>query len=254
MNELIDASSPSPHRSDLDQTPRLVEPVGPCSGAKAKKGNLTSVPAPQGELHPSLCGVFGTTGKYRKTRLLVRHQNTYFVLGWMQFASDGGFYCQVHFTAPATVSGIAWVEDGLLKPKTAVNITDLPESQRRDLHFTLHPSGVLHVRSGKEKCIANLDLGKWLPLRKPSLLAHIFTPRVGDLPVAKGRTGSDRSCQVNSLDAGLRLDIKLLPRNVAPKSLGVALGGISPRYNLLVEFSAIPARGQAVCLATDLGT
>ncbi|MCK4274983.1 MAG: hypothetical protein KAX78_00610 [Phycisphaerae bacterium] len=63
---------------------------------------------------------------------------------------------------------------------------------------------------------------------------------------------TDRSCQVNSPDAGLRLDITLMPKGVMPKSKWFSLCGASPRYNVLVEVQAVPPHTQGICFATDL--
>jgi hypothetical protein len=194
----------------------------------------------------------GTTGKFQKANLLASLQGRFYKLGWFRFASDGGLYAQFHYDAPVHCMGEAVQATGLLQPRTCEDLTHRSASERTNVHFSLHPSGVVHVRSGEDRPLVERDFGQWLPPKVPCLLGYLFSPAVGDLESKATKKFQDRAFRIDCPESGIRATITLLPKGYRPTQL--ALMGVSPKYNVCVTVAAVNPATPGIYFVTDLGT
>jgi len=181
--------------------------------------------------------ILGKSGRFQKTTLLAKCAGELYKVGWIRFASDGGLYAQFHQTEPVVARGEAIQSGGQLTPATEVDLAAVPEKHRVDVHLSLHPSGELHVRSGRNTPLVRWNIGSWLPPKAPSLLAHLFSPPISQLLTQSQPRPQDRVFSLADVDSGVRATITLLPKGLIPQR-GVLMG-ISPRYNVAVEIGVV---------------
>lgn len=193
----------------------------------------------------------GKTSKYMKANLLAEVGGKRYKVGWFMFASDGGFHAQFHYAAPVTAIGQEVLSDGVLRPVTEVDLSQVPEVHRHDVHLSLHPSGRLHVRSGENPCLMAADVGLWLPLTKPRLLGYLFSPPIRELAAQTASKFQDRVLAVSDLDSGLRATITLLPKKPIWPARKVLMG-VCPKCNVGIEIDAVKPATPGIHLMTTL--
>lgn len=193
---------------------------------------------------------FGKTGRFQKANLLAQHAGQLYKVGWIRFASDGGLYVQFHQNQPILIIGEAVQNGELLKPMTCKDVSTIPERERVNIHFSLHPTGKAQVRSGDKPPLVEINIGPWLPLKQPCLLAYLYSPPIGELPRQQTRKNQDRIFSVDSITAGVRATITLLPKGFAPTR--PALMGASSRYNIMVEVHLVEPATPGICFAKNL--
>lgn len=183
----------------------------------------------------------GPTKRHRHQDILVGCRGKTYALGWILFGKDGSLYFHRRGQLPVTEIGIAVNEGGKLVDKESADISSLPTEFRIGTHLSLHPSGEVHVKSGKGHRLCVGSIGCWLPVRQAFSFAYVFTEPIGNLPEPAGIAQTGPKFDVQDPSCSLRLDFVIAPLNErdgkahVPVLRSTVFLGLSPRYAVLVN-------------------
>ena len=141
---------------------------------------------------------FGTTSKYRELRiLLARPREQYVALCWLRRATDGSL--SFGFSGRITVEhvGIAHNTGLALEVRGDPEQVTSPMNTRRNVHATLHPSGICQVRAEKNAPLFTHNLECRPARARPGESLRYGAPRFARHPSAPAlprATGLSASC------------------------------------------------------------
>jgi hypothetical protein len=181
---------------------------------------------------------FGISNKHRTMQLDLKCQNIFYQIGKIWFGRDHSIYFSFKEKIFLLEMGDAVIKDGSFRTTSYEDLSQIPISQRNNIHLSLHPSGEIHLKSDGQKPVTKMNIGKWFPVKKEFIFAHIYTCRIRDLKVIKT---SKNPWEVYDPDTAIRLDFVIKP-------LGQKDGKYFYTYDTTTIWQGMDSPNYGICL------